>query len=192
MRIETEHTGIDKVKETIVRQLNDFLKKPRLYKDITQQPFDNTQVHTEFPYRTKHLPLIAVSDSSSTSVFVDIRSSNFAHEISDEETGELFAYRYAGASQLSLSVDIATLSVPQRQKLTDLVMMWFQILARDTLNREGIQVTGLRMNNTSEVAQDQDPNFVYVATLGVELWVDWYIDIPVETIEEINVTYRNC
>lgn len=192
MRIETEHTGIDKVKDTIVNQLNEFLKRPNLYKTITQQPFDNCQVHTEFPYRAKHLPLITVSETGSTGQFVDIRAANFVHQISDEETGELFAYRYGGADNLSLAIDIATLAVPQRQKLIDLVKMWFQILSRDTLNREGIQVLAVRLNGTSEVAQDQDPNFVYTANVSVDLWIDWYLDIPVETVEEINVSLRNC
>lgn len=192
MRIETIHTGIDKVKETLVKQLDTFLSKPNLYKEITQQAFDSTQVHTEFPYRPKHLPLVAISETSDSGEFVDIRATNFVHEIMDEETGDLFGYRYGGADKISINVDVATLSVPQRQKLTDLVKMWFHILARDVLNRQGIQILAIRLNGTSEVAQDQAPNFVYLANLGVELWVDWYIDLPVETVEEINVQASKC
>lgn len=192
MRIETLYSGIDTVKTALVLQLQDFFKKPNLYHAISQQDFSQTQVHTEFPRKSKHLPLVAISEASDTAQFVDIRATNFVIELTDEETGELTAHRYGGAEKMSINVDVATLSVPQRQKLTDLTKLWFQLLARDFLNREGIQVLEVRLSGTSEVPQDQDPNFVYVANIAVDLWVDWYIDVSVEVIRAINTEINNC
>lgn len=92
------------------------------------------------------------------------------------------AYRFEGASEGSLSIDVVTRSLVTRDQLSELVYMLFVDIAFDDLRHAGLVVKGINISGTSE--QDDRNGKLYKASLTLDIRMEWAREIQIENYIE--------
>jgi hypothetical protein len=95
-------------------------------------------------------------------------------------------YEFVGAWMSTVTIEVNTESIIDREQLITIIKMIFMNVRRDELYTRGIHVIRVNHGGESEVPYHND--FVYKQTVNVEIYSEWTNRIPVgDLIEAINV-----
>ena len=180
--------ALQNTKEQIINYLNLFLKNSDNYLHILPNtiPVDTISsciVYDTEPAQLEKFPMVIISNGSSNVITGGI-GGDFSSELYDSE-GDLWGYRYGGMYDLSVTVEVACRTVFEREFLTDLVLMALRVHLRRKLESIGILIKDARTNGESSVAINA--NKVYITTLTLSIWAEWYNVVELAPIEDVNV-----
>lgn len=177
--------AIKHTKDVLIKYLRLYLNNYDNYKDFCDRDFakDEIVVWDKDPNDARKLPAVIIT--SGTGQLITSGLQDFAQEIYDERTGELISYRYGGIYELSLQVDIGARSTRDREILSDLITLAYRVQLRRAMQNEGILVKDMRYGNESDAPYDSDR--IYVSSIQISTWSEWYQDVDLLTIQDVTI-----
>jgi len=151
--------------------------------DPSDAPFTEIFISDIYPYKEKFLPAIVISQGSAND-FQEAFNQEMAEKFND--SGEIIARRYAGGWHGSYSVLVATESTKEREEIADLVGMYLMRIKRNDAEQEGVFIKNV--SNGSEADEPYRNDFVYLLPIAVDVYTEWLHEVPVNTIEAVNIT----
>lgn len=171
-------------KDVIIKYLRGFLANYENYQNFCPKDFSQAMIFDKEPNELRQFPLVIVSGSSGQIVTAGLQ--DFAHEIQNEY-GDLLGYRYGGMYEFNISIDIGTKSTKDRELFSDLIAMALRVYLKRYIETDGIIIKDMRYSGESEVPYDSDK--VYVCSIQFATWSEWYQDIDLLDITEINLDF---
>lgn len=177
-------------KDVIIQNLRDYFNNVDNYKHLIPPQFDKdhfqkTVVWDTEPEDLRTLPLVVIIGGSGDMVTGGL--GDMAQEVISQFTGEVVAYRYGGMYNFNLTIEIGTRSTLEREFLTDLVTQALRFTLRRKMELQGVLIHNARYGGESVV--NYDSNHIYVASINIATWSEWYEDIdllPMDGQPKIN------
>lgn len=181
--------AIKHTKEVIIKFLRMYLKNTKNYEHLLPPQIDTTHyiqtaVYDTEPDQLRSFPIVVITNGSGGLITGGL--GDMAHELYDPRNQELVGYRYGGMYNFQLLIEIGCRSTPDREFLTDLITKALRFTLKRKMEAEGVLVTDVRYGGESVV--NYDSNHIYVSTINVSTWSEWYDDITLLPIEEVNVS----
>lgn len=185
------YKAIKHTKEVIINFLQMYINNVQNYEhllppQIPEDHFLQTIVYDTEPEQLRTFPIIIVTNGSGGLVTSGL--GDMAHELYDSRNGELLGYRYGGIYNFQLTIEIGCRSTPDREFLTDLITRTLRFNARRKMEAEGVLVTDVRYGGESVV--NYDSNHIYVSTINISTWSEWYDDITLLPVEKVNIDFK--
>jgi hypothetical protein len=174
--------AITKTKDVLIAYLRQFLTNRDNYKDFCNADYSNAEIFDKEPTALRSFPSILITSINGN--YVNSGLSDMAQELYDDD-GTCIGYRYSGMFELPITIELATRSTPDRDRLADLISMTIRVLMRRQLELQGILIKDMRYAGESEILYDSDK--VYIATLQFTTWSEWYKDVNFLPLTGIDV-----
>lgn len=171
-------------KDVLISLLRGFLANYENYERFSSKDFSHAMIFDKEPNELRDFPLVIISGSSGQIITGGLQ--DFAHEVFDHQ-GSLVAYRYGGMYEFNISIDIGTRSTRDREMFSDLISMALRVHLKRYIESEGIIVKDMRYGGESEVPYDSDK--VYVSSIQFTTWSEWYQDVELLDITDINLEF---
>jgi hypothetical protein len=107
---------------------------------------------------------------------------DMAQEVMNPVTGEIMAYRYGGMYSFNLTIEVGTRGTLEREFLTDLVTKVLRFDLRRKMELQGVLIQNARYGGESVV--NYDSNHIYVATINITTWSEWYEDVDLLPMDD--------
>ncbi len=180
-----QQNAITKTKDYIILMLRDFYSNKDNYCNISNLNLADLEIMDKEPLELRHFPSVlitAINGNYITSGLGDI-----SQEIYDDD-GVCIGYRYSGMLELPITIEVASRTTAERDRMIDLLGITLRVLIRRQLEHEGILIKDMKYGGESEILYDSDK--VYIASLQFTTWSEWYQDVkflPLKGIDfEIN------
>lgn len=177
-----DQKAITATKNTIIEHLRGFLFNVDNYKSIVNRDFSNAMVYDKEPTVLRQFPAILITAMSGN--YITSGLGDVSMELYDEY-GDFYGYRYSGMFELPITIELATKTTVERDILVDLVSMALRVLLRRHLESKGILVKDMRYGGEGEIQYDSDK--IYIATLNLTTWSEWYRDVTALPLTGIDV-----
>lgn len=171
-------------KDVIIMFLRGFLENYDNYRKFCPKDFSSAKIFDKEPNELREFPLVIVSGGNGQMITGGLQ--DFAHELTNEY-GDLIGYRYGGMYEFNISIDIGTRSTRDRELFSDLIAMALRVHLRRYIEKEGIIIKDMRYGGESEVPYDSDK--VYITSIQFATWSEWYQDIDLLDIGNINISF---
>ncbi|AEO93437.1 gp177 [Bacillus phage G] len=172
-------------KDVIIDLLKGFLANYENYQNFCEIDFSHAMVYDKEPNELRSFPLAIVSGSNGQVITGGLQ--DFAHEIHNQ-FGDLVAYRYGGMYEFNITIDLGTRSTFDRELFSDLIAMALRVHLRRHIEREGIIIKDMRYGGEAEIPYDSDK--VYASSIQFTTWSEWYKDIDLLDIADINLNFN--
>lgn len=173
-------------KDVVIKLLKGFLSNYENYQNYCPKDFSNTMIFDKEPNEVRQFPLIIVSGGNGQIITGGLQ--DFAQELLDYH-GDLIGYRYGGMYEFSLTIDLGTRSTRDREMLSDLVAMALRVHLRRYIEAEGVIIKDMRYGGETEIPYDSDK--AYITSIQFTTWSEWYRDIDLLDITEINLDFND-
>ncbi len=179
--------ALKKTKDIIITHLKMYLNNEENYRHLVPKQLDvadikGMSVYGIDPEHLRDFPTLIISGGSGSMVTTGL--GDMAMEIYNDY-GELEAYRYGGIYDFNLQAEIVTKSTLQREFLTDLVSKVLRFNIRRQMEAQGVLVQNVSYN--SESSGQYDSNRIYIGTLGLKTWSEWYEDINLIPLSGVSI-----
>jgi len=179
-------SAIKHTKDIIIKYLKAYLRNYNNYKHYCNKDYSNVNVYDKEPNDLRSFPTIIISGSGGQVVAGGL--SDIVQEIRHPKSNELIGYRYGGMYDFNISIDIGTRSTLDREILTDLVTMALRFQLKRYMEREGILVKDMRYGSETEIQYDSDK--LYISNIQLSTFSEWYQDINLLPLEDLNVEVK--
>lgn len=164
-------------RENFVKMLPSNLEESA-FDQLSQNIFD-----TE-PEELRNLPLVLITGSSGEMITGGL--GDMVSELYDEHKN-LIGYRYGGMYRFSLVLEIATRDTLEREVLADIVSSALRFGIRRQMESKGVLIENLKYGGESVLQYNSDN--LYVSTLNVNTWSEWYEDHELLPVEKITIDF---
>lgn len=171
-------------KDAVIKYLRGFLANYENYERFCSKDFSHAKIFDKEPNELREFPLVIVSGSSGQMITGGFQ--DFAQEVLNHH-GDLIAYRYGGMYEFNISIDIGARSTLDREIFSDLIAMALRVHLKRYIERDGIIIKDMRYGGESEVPYDSDK--VYVSSIQFATWSEWYQDVDLLDVAEINLDF---
>ena len=183
--------ALKKTKEEIISYLQMYLSNIDNYRhlipsELSEEHFEVIRVYDTEPEELRVLPVIILNSGSGDMVTAGI--GDMAQELYSDD-GELVGYRYGGIYEFNLVLEVGTKTTFSREFLTDLITKALRFQLRRKLEREGILIKNMRFAGESKIQYGSDS--IFVSTINFSTWSEWYEDIELLPIEDVNINFNN-
>ena len=179
--------AIKNTKDCIINSLRAFLSNYNNYKSFCNKDYSSAQIYDKEPKALKSFPSILIVGMNGT--FIPSGLGDIASELYNDN-GICIGYRYAGMFELPITMEIATMTTPDRDQVADLVSMALRVLIRRQMEAEGVLIKNdMRYSGESEILYDS--NKIYITTLQFTAFTEWYQDITFLPVTGIDVNTEN-
>lgn len=175
--------AIKHTKDVLIKYLRGYLGNYDNYKLLCEKDFTDTLIYDKDPNDLRALPAVVITGG--TGQLITGGLSDFAQEVHDPGTNELLFYRYGGMYEFNLTIDIGTKNTKERELLTDLLSLAYRVHLRRFMEKEGVIIKDMRYGGETEEMSDSDK--IYVSTIQLTTWSEWYQDIDLITLENLNL-----
>ena len=128
----------------------------------------------------KKLPYIGVGHTSSNQYHIGL---NQLQERLYDDNGKLIGELWAGGWEGTFQIQIAAESTIEREELADLSSMYLIYIKREQLRENGVLIRNMSIGGESEEPYGSD--YIYLTTLTLDIWTEWWEQILFENIDEI-------
>lgn len=174
--------AITQTKDILIKYLREFLVNRDNYKNITDADYTSAEIFDKEPTVLRAFPSILITAISGN--YVNSGIGDIAQELYDDN-GVFIGYRYSGMFELPITIELATRSSKDRDRLADLITMVLRVLMRRQLELAGVLIKDMRYAGETEILYDSDK--VYIATIQFNTWSEWYRDVTLLPISGIDV-----
>ena len=177
--------AITKTKDNIIKYLQEFFANKSNYSEYGLD-LSEVEIFDKQPLILQNYPSIlitAINGNYITSGLGDI-----SQEIYDDD-GECIGYRYSGMLELPVTIEVASRTTPERDRLIDLLSITLRVLIRRQLEYEGILIKDMHYGGESEIMYDSDK--LYIASIQFTTWSEWYQDVTFLPLKGIDIEYDN-
>lgn len=174
--------AITQTKDILIEYLREFLANRDNYKDFCDADYTSIEIFDKEPNILREFPSVLITAISGT--YINSGIGDIAQELYDDD-GVCFGYRYSGMFELPISIELATRSSRDRDRLADLITMVLRVLIRRHLELAGIIIKDMRYAGESEILYDSDK--VYIAALQLTTWSEWYKDVKLLPLTGIDI-----
>lgn len=179
--------AVKHTKDILIKYLRGYLSNYNNYSSFCDTDFSSTIIYDKEPNDLRRLPAIVISGGSGQLITSGL--GDFAQEIYDIGTQEIIAERYGGMYEFSFTIDIGAKTTRERELLGDLLMVAYRVQLRRFMQKEGVLVKDIRYSGESEVLYDSDK--IYVSTIQLTTWSEWYQDVNLITLEDLNISHNS-
>jgi hypothetical protein len=171
--------ALKNIKDIIIIYLRRYFYNEENYEhdippQLSEDHYTDIRIYDTEPEDLRGFPLIIVNGSNGQMITSGL--GDMALEIRDERDGNLLGYKYGGMYNFNLTLEIATRSTLDREVLTDITTKALRFDLRRKIEREGVLVKDMSYNGESTVAYDS--NNIYVSTISMNVFSEWYEDVP--------------
>lgn len=177
-----QENAITHTKDVLIEYLRQFLRNQDNYKDFCNADYSMAEIFDKEPQVLKSFPSILITAINGT--YINSGLSDIAQELYDNN-GTCTGFRYSGMFELPITIELASRSTKDRDRLSDLITMTLRVLLRRQLELAGIIVKDMRYSGETEILYDSDK--VYIATIQFTTWSEWYRDISLLPIVGIDI-----
>lgn len=177
-----QQNAITQTKNVLIGQLRAFLQNTDNYKNICNYDYSLIEIFDKEPQVLKTFPAILLTAINGN--YINSGLGDIAYELYDDY-GTCIGYRYSGMLELPITLELATRSTLDRDRLADLITIIFRVLLRRNLELSGILIKDMRYAGETEILYDSDK--VYIATIQFTTWSEWYNDVTLLPLTGIDV-----
>ncbi|MFW6015078.1 MAG: hypothetical protein ACOCRK_01420 [bacterium] len=175
--INIQWRALKSTKDIIISHLKMYLNNEDNYKHVVPSQLDvedikSADVFDVEPEELRQFPMVIITGGNGNMVTSGL--GDMAHEKYDPSTLELIAYRYGGIYQFNLTIDIVTKSTLMREFMSDLITKALRFDIRRQMESKGVLVTS--MNYNGETSGTYDSNHIYLTSISLSTWSEWYED----------------
>lgn len=180
-----QQNAITQTKDILIKYLRSFLKDPANYINITNVDYSEAQIFDKEPTALRVFPSILITAISGN--YINSGIGDISSELYDE-FGNCIGYRYSGMFELPITIELATRTSKDRDLLSDLISFVLRVSLRRQLESTGILVKDMKYGGENEIQYDSDK--VYIATLQLTTWSEWYNDVKLLPLTGIDVDIK--
>ena len=183
--------ALNRVKNNIVTHLKLYFSNSDNYREFFPDrtiDFSGIEIYMSEPLELTSFPCIILSSSSGEMQTAGL--GDMAFEVYDEQTNELIGYKYGGMFDFSINVEIGCKSTPERDILSDIVAKALRFDVRRSIQEDGIIIKSMRYSGESVIQYAS--NHIYISTINLSTWSEWYefVDIMKTTGINVNVNLK--
>lgn len=169
-------------KDILIKYLKLFLRNYDNYKKVCPKDYSHAEIYDKEPNELRQFPTVILSSASGQMVTTGL--SDLATEIRDSD-GDFIGYRYGGIYEFNIVMEIGTRSTLDREVFSDLVAMALRFHLRKYMEQKGVIVKDMRYGSETEVPYDTDK--IYVSSLQLSTWSEWYHDFELLPLNGVNI-----
>lgn len=154
--------------------------------ELTIDHVKKIKVFDTEPNTLEEFPMIVINSGSGNIISGGL--GDMSMEITNEY-GDLIGYRYGGMYDLTITLEIATRSTFDREFLVDMIAMALRIQLRRILESQGILIKDVKF--TGETSLQLNSDKIYVGNLTLSIWSEWYDNVELIPIDEVNIGFKN-
>jgi hypothetical protein len=151
--------------------------------NFNEDHYSNIAIFDTEPNELREFPLIIISGSNGNMITSGL--GDMATEVYDPVTKDLIAYKYGGMYEFNITIEIGTKSTLDREILTDIVTRILRFTMRRNMESDGVLIKS--MNYGGESAIPYDTSHIYVSTISLSTWSEWYEDIKLLPFEGVKI-----
>lgn len=189
--VQIRWKALKHTKDILISNLRGFLANPNNYSGLLPPQFEenhyvDTIIFDTEPEEVRSFPVIIISGVSGDMITSGL--GDMAMEMHNGITNELQSYRYGGMYEFNITMEIGTKSTLDREVLSDLVSHALRFSIRRKMEAEGILVKSMKYGGESVVQYDS--NHIYVTTVNLTTWSEWYDDITLLPVEDVTINQK--
>lgn len=169
-------------KDVLIKYLKLFLRNYDNYKKVCPKDYSHAEIYDKEPNVLRQFPTVILSSASGQMITSGL--SDIAMELRDMD-GDFSGYRYGGMYEFNIVMEIGTRSTLDRELFTDLVTMALRFHLRRYMEQKGVLVKDMRYGSETEVPYDTDK--IYVSSIQLTTWSEWYQDFELLPLEGLNI-----
>lgn len=159
------------------------------YKNEIPQQFNiedikRCKIYDTEPKELESFPMIILNNGSGGVVNGGL--GDISSELYDYN-GDLIGYRYGGMYDFSITLEVATRSVYEREFLADLVAMVLRVQLKRQLEADGILIKDIKFTGESSIMLNSDK--IYISNITLSIWSQWYENIEFIPIDNVNLNF---
>lgn len=177
--------AVTNVKDNIIKYLREFFANKENYNEYGFDLSD-MEIFDKQPLVLQSFPSVLISAVNGN--YITSGLGDISQELLDDD-GMCIGYRYSGMLELPVTIEVASRTTPERDRLIDLLSITLRVLIRRQLEYEGILIKDMRYGGESEIMYDSDK--LYIASIQFTTWSEWYKDVTFLPLKGIDIEYDN-
>lgn len=180
--------AVKHTKDVFIQCLRTYFNNPKNYKkrlptQISDNHFTEAQFFDAEPEVLRAFPTVIITAMSGNMVTLGL--GDMCSEITDPRTGTVIAYRYQGAYEFSINIDIGCKNPLDREVFTDCIATALRFDLRRYIQRQGVVIK--EVSYGGESTYDYNSDKIYVSQLRISTWSVWSEDVELLDINEFDI-----
>lgn len=184
------------IKDEMIKVLRGyFYNKENYIPMLTSIDYSDVKITDKTPKSIRDFPLIVLGAVNGRMIHSGL--GDYAEEVNGiientytgEKTEGVVALRYGGMYEFNFVIEIGTRNLIDTEELTDIVALSLRWVLRRHLQELGIIIKDLGFGQQTEVNYDSDK--IYATQLNVTVWSEWYQDLDLLTLQNINLEIKD-
>lgn len=187
-----EIKALKRTKDLLIYFLRVYFENKKNYEclipsQVNADYYQQTRIFDTEPEDLRGFPVIIISGSNGTMITSAL--GDMAQEVYDPHTGELIAYKYGGIYDFNITIEIGCINTIDREIISDLVAKALRYYLRRKIEASGVIIKTMQYGGETTVQYDSKK--IYVSTINLSTWSEWYDDIKLLPIDNVDIEIGN-